>query len=176
MINSPSSDKPIAQQVQDLMTLPQSLCKQRGICCRVATFLGLATPAELEALTHEDSPLGEHAQAFASIFEAYPSHEAVAALAPEFVERVRSKAESQGKQPDDIGFYHCRFVQEDGRCGVHEDRPSGCRGYPVVHEKTLFHPGCGFETAAKVQWQQLDTLLKERFGLSADQIIGGEGA
>ena len=174
---TPSSDnKPIAEQVQDLMTLPQSLCKQRGICCRVATFRGLATPNELELLTKEDSALGEHARAFASIFEAYPNPEAVAAIAPEFVDRVQDKAKEQGKNPEDIGFYHCRFVQEDGRCGVHEDRPTGCRGYPVVHENTLFHPGCGFETAANMQWQQLDTLLKERFGLSANQIVDGEGA
>lgn len=176
MTDSLSHNKPIAEQVQELMTLPQSLCKQRGICCRVATFLGLATPNELEALTWEDSSLGEHARAFASIFKAYPNQEAVAAIAPEFVERVVEKAIAQGKNPEAIGFYYCRFVQEDGRCGVHEDRPTGCRGYPVVHERTLFHPGCGFETAAKVQWQQLDTLLKERFGLSAQQIVGGEGA
>ena len=175
MTDSPSSDKPIAEQVQELMTLPQALCKQRGICCRVATFRGLATPDELTAFTHEDSLLGEHARAFASIFKAYPNSEAVAAIAPQFVERVVEKALAQGKNPDAIGFYHCRFVQEDGRCGVHEDRPTGCRGYPVVHEKTLFHPGCGFETAAKVQWQQLDTLLKARFGLSAHQIMEGEG-
>lgn len=174
MTDSPSSDKPIAEQVQDLMTLPQSLCKQRGICCRVATFRGLATPDELAILAQEDSPLGEHARAFASIFKAYPSPEAVAAVAPEFLERVVEKARAQGKNPDAVGFYHCKFVQEDGRCGVHEDRPTGCRGYPVVHEKTLFHPGCGFESAAKVQWQQLDALLKERFGLSANQIVNNE--
>lgn len=29
---------------------------------------------------------------------------------------------------------HCYFLRE-GRCGVHESRPEGCRLYPLVHDQ-----------------------------------------
>jgi hypothetical protein len=42
---------------------------------------------------------------------------------------------------------------------VHEDRPSGCRAYPIAHENTLFHPGCGYEQQAAVNWQKIKHIL-----------------
>ncbi|MFN8614519.1 MAG: hypothetical protein U0003_01230 [Vampirovibrionales bacterium] len=169
--SSSESSPTVAQQVEALMHLPGSLCKQRGICCRVATFRGLATPQDLATLAQEASPLGDHARAFASIFEPYPTVQAVQAIAPEFVARVAQKAQEKGQSLENIGFYRCRFVLDDGRCGVHEDRPSGCRGYPVVHQNTLFHPGCGYENAVASQWKALDALLKDHFGMGADALL-----
>ncbi|MEB3245902.1 MAG: YkgJ family cysteine cluster protein [Vampirovibrionales bacterium] len=160
--NTPS----LAQEVQSLLKMPQSLCKQRGICCRVATFRELMDEASIRHLAETDeTTLGEMARDFISIFEAFPSQVAVRELADGFVDRVRARAEEIGKDPDAVGFFGCKFVLEDGRCGVHEDRPTGCRTYPFPHERTLYHPGCGFEAQGKQNWARIKTILE---GLGLD--------
>jgi Fe-S-cluster containining protein len=151
----------LAQEVEGLLKMPQSLCKQRGICCRVATFKELMDEANIRrvAETDHETMLGEMARDFISIFEAFPSEAAVRELADGFVDRVRERAVEIGKDPDTVGFFACRFVLEDGRCGVHEDRPTGCRTYPFPHERTLYHPGCGFEAQGQKNWARIKEIL-----------------
>jgi len=150
----------LAAEVEQLMALPQSLCKQRGICCEVAVFKGLRAHPELLALRSQDDMDGEMARDFASIFIPYATQAEAAKLAPHFVETIRQVATKQGQQADDVGFYHCTYVQPDGRCGVHEDRPIGCRKYPIPHHKTLYHPGCGYEATGKRNWARIEEILK----------------
>ncbi|MBK8191194.1 MAG: YkgJ family cysteine cluster protein [Vampirovibrionales bacterium] len=165
------SESPLgmAQEVERLLKMPQTLCKQRGICCRVATFKGSLSIEEIHALGQGDTPDAEHARAFASIFEAYPSQAAVREIADAFVDRVREKALAKGKNPDDVTFFKCRFVLQDGRCGVHEDRPTGCRAYPFPHKNTVFHPGCGFEAQSAQNWARIEEILRE-LGMDPDSL------
>lgn len=156
----------LARDVEQLMRLPQSLCKQRGNCCRVATFKDLKKQDEIEALGQQDDILGEMARDFASVFVPYSTSSEAAAVAPEFVDRVLTRGAEKGLAPEQVGLFHCRYVQADGRCGVHEDRPTGCRTYPFPHEKTLFHPGCGYEKQAQENWQKIKHIL-ETLGLSS---------
>ncbi|MBY0402967.1 MAG: YkgJ family cysteine cluster protein [Cyanobacteria bacterium] len=162
----------LAKQVEQLLKMPQSLCKQRGICCRVATFKGSLSFDEIKALAQPIKPtenrdeeessdeiLQGMARDFVSVFLPYPSQEVVKELAPEFVDRIRSKASEKGQNPDAVSFFHCKYVLEDGRCGVHEDRPVGCRTYPFPHENTIFHPGCGFEKQGAENWNQIKKIL-----------------
>ncbi len=169
MTSSPPPEETLAEQVQRLFTLPQHLCKQQGLCCRVAVFKGLASHQELLTLAHDPSPADPELQAmardFASIFIPHPSHAEAHALAPHFVEEVKARAATQSQPPEAVTFYHCRYVQEDNRCGVHEDRPSGCRAYPIPHSRSLFHKGCGYEAQAKQQLAELKNLL-EPYGLA----------
>ncbi len=159
-----------AEEVEQLMKLPQSLCKQRGACCKVATFKGSLTLEEIKALGHTDEPNAEHARVFASIFQAYESQEAAREVADGFVDRVRNfVAETKGDNPDEVTFFKCRFVQDDGRCGVHEDRPTGCRAYPFPHKHTIFHPGCGFEHQAKQNWQRVEEIM-DVLGMDPDNL------
>lgn len=157
----------LAKEVEQLMKLPQHLCKQRGICCRVATFKGSLGVPEIQELAKEDSLQGEMARDFLSIFEPYPTLAEVQALAAEFVERVRASAAAKGRDPDQTDFFGCRFVLPDGRCGVHEDRPVGCRTYPFPHEKMIYHPGCGFEQQGKQNWARIKEIL-ESLGLLSE--------
>ena len=167
MPNAPMPKETLEEQVQRLFTLPQHLCKQQGLCCRVAVFKGLASHKQLLALAQEpaDPELQAMARDFASIFIPHPSPAEAHALAPHFVEEVQTRAAAQGQAPDAVTFYHCRYVQEDNRCGVHEDRPSGCRAYPIPHSRSLFHKGCGYEAQAKSQLVELKNLL-EPYGLA----------
>jgi Fe-S-cluster containining protein len=150
----------LAAEVEQLMNLPQSLCKQRGICCKVAVFKGLRSHQELLAMARQDDVDGEMARDFASIFIPYATQTEVTRLAPEFVTSIRDTALKQERDPNSVTFYHCTYLQPDGRCGVHEDRPIGCRKYPIPHKKTLFHPGCGYEATAKRNWARIEAILR----------------
>jgi Fe-S-cluster containining protein len=155
-----------AKRVEQLMQLPGHLCKQRGICCQVATFKGLMHGAEILAVAANDTTiLGEMAKDFLSIFEPYPNAETVIPLAPQFVDQVQTNAKAQGRHPDNVGYFKCRYVQADGRCGVHEDRPSGCRHYPIPHHKTLFHHGCGYQAQSMANWAEIESIMTTLQGL-----------
>lgn len=160
--SSPAKGLGYVEQVQQLLKLPQHLCKQRGICCKVATYKGSLSWEEIQALATDPEADGhESARDFASIFIPYPSQTAVREIADEFVDRVRQHVERRGDDPDKITFAHCKYVLEDGRCGVHEDRPLGCRMYPFPHKNTIFHPGCGFEAQGVENWHKIEGILAE---------------
>ena len=150
--------KALGEKIQSLMKLPQSLCKVRGNCCRIATFKGSLSYDELMAMAQSDDPDAQNAKDFATLFIPYSSQDEVRAIANEFVDRVRATADHG--DPDKITFYHCRFLADDGRCQVHEDRPTGCRAYPFPHAKTVYHPGCGFEERGTAQWQKVDNITQ----------------
>lgn len=157
----------LAKEVEQLMKMPQSLCKQRGICCRVATFKGSLSHEAILALANSGKEGSEMARDFASLFLPYAHQDEVRAIAPIFVDRIRTHAAQKGQDPDAVSFFHCRFVLEDGRCGVHEDRPVGCRTYPFPHEQTIYHPGCGFEQQGHQNWQRIKSILS-MLGLNED--------
>lgn len=160
--NSTESPFGLAAEVERLLKMPQHLCKQRGICCKVATFKGSLSFDEIRALAADPAAEGhDQARDFASIFEPYESQAAVRAIADEFVDRVREAAAKKGQDPDKISFFKCKLVLDDGRCGVHEDRPVGCRMYPFPHKNTIFHPGCGFEQQGKANWAQIEAILDQ---------------
>jgi len=156
----PNTQLRLAEEVALLLKLPQHLCKQRGMCCRVATFRGSLSHEQIGAMAADPShPLYMHARDFHSIFLPYPDEAAVRAIADGFVERVRKQTADNGGDPDNISYFHCKYVQEDGRCGVHEDRPTGCRAYPFPHESTVYHPGCGFEQRGVENWNRISEIL-----------------
>ena len=168
------SDSPLglAREVEQLLKMPQSLCKQRGICCRVATFKGSLSFADIQAAATDPAhPDHEMAADFASVFLPYDSQAAVRAIADEFVNRVRASAEGKGQDPDAVSFFHCKYVLADGRCGVHEDRPVGCRTYPFPHKNTIYHPGCGFEQRGHENWGRIEEILNA-LGIDPDDPSG----
>ncbi|MBY0450417.1 MAG: YkgJ family cysteine cluster protein [Cyanobacteria bacterium] len=162
-MTGPEKPSPLgfAQEVEKLMKLPQHLCKQRGICCRIATFKGSLNVDDIRKLSlMGDEPGAEMARDFLSVFEPYATTEEVVEMAPEFVDRVKQTTQLGGGNPDNVSFFKCRFVLADGRCGVHEDRPVGCRTYPFPHKDTIYHPGCGFEQQGKANWQRIEEIIQ----------------
>jgi Fe-S-cluster containining protein len=141
----------LGKKIQELFKLPQSLCKTRGNCCRVATFKGTLNYQDIVALANSDESDATNAQEFLTLFVPYETVEEVIAIAPQFVDRV------QEKNPDS-SFFHCRFLADDGRCLIHEDRPTGCRVYPFPHENTIYHPGCGFEKKGVENWRKIQDI------------------
>lgn len=153
----------LGKKIQQLFRLPQSLCKTRGNCCRVATFKGNLSYVEIQALAASDEANAQNAREFLTLFEPYDSLDDVEKMAPAFIERVYERYPGMAKE---ITFFKCRFVSPEGRCMIHEDRPTGCRVYPFPHEDTIYHPGCGFEQRGVENWhkiQEITQFFEKRF-------------
>jgi len=147
------------KKIQELLKLPQKLCKMCGSCCFIATFKkGLSYEEILELISDpETDPIQvDGAKDFLSVFEPYYSHEEMKKIAPEFYEQVMT----QLKNPNTT-FFRCKYVSKEGACLIHEDRPFLCRIYPVPHERTMFFPGCGFEEQCKINWKKIMEIVEE---------------
>lgn len=127
----------LASQVESLLAMPSSLCNQCGWSCRLVTFKGLTSAEAVQNLAASEGEGAEQARDFLSLFTPYETQAEVKEMAPVFVERVRDVAVSKGLNPDETSFFKCRYLQPDSRCGVYEDRPEGCRRYPLAHPNTI---------------------------------------
>lgn len=117
------------------------LCHKCGKCCRSATTFN--SYSKLKELADAGE---QEAVDFLEIFEPFPSIEAARAVVPEQVDQVLAMVESGENVMDagDITFYHCRYVTEEGLCGIYERRPRCCQDAPY-HGWAVMPPGCGFE-------------------------------
>lgn len=116
------------------------LCHKCGRCCRSATTYN--SHAKLLELAERGEP---EAVDFLEIFEPFPSVEAARAVVPEQVDQVMQEvAHRPDMRVEDVTFYHCRYVTDEGLCGIYERRPRCCREAPG-HGWSLMPPDCGFE-------------------------------
>ncbi len=146
-------------KVQELLKLPQHLCKMCGMCCKIATFKGglsYEEVLELSQSTTEEFSQVDGARNFLSIFKPYPSVEEAKRAAPEFVEMILQKYGRDAK----IAFFCCKFISDDNKCLIHEDRPLLCRMYPIPHERTFYNPSCGFKEQGEKNWQEILEIIK----------------
>jgi Fe-S-cluster containining protein len=124
----------------DLQAERPDLCHKCGRCCRSATtvnnyqtLLKMVEAGEQEAID------------FLSIFEPFSSIEEARKVVPDQVDQVlQVVATRDDMKLDEVTFYHCRYVTEEGLCGIYERRPRCCKDAPY-HGWSLMPPGCGFE-------------------------------
>jgi Fe-S-cluster containining protein len=115
-------------------------CHKCGRCCRSATtfyphskVLELAANGEKQAVD------------FLEVFIPYESIEAARAVVPEQVDQVMKVVKARNDMDEnDITFYHCPHVTEEGLCGIYERRPDCCKDAPG-NGWSVMPPGCGFE-------------------------------
>jgi Fe-S-cluster containining protein len=116
------------------------LCHKCGRCCRSATTFFPFN--KLQELVEQGD---EEATAFLEIFEPFPSVEEARKAVPEQVDRVLETVRARDDMnEDEVTFYHCRYVTEEGLCGIYERRPRCCKEAPY-NGWSLMPPGCGFE-------------------------------
>lgn len=118
---------------------PQRLCLMCGRCCRLATTF--QSYEELKKLAQEGD---KGAQDFLSIFEAYPSMEAAAAVDAPIVENLLKRIETCIEKPEKITFYKCKHIQDNNLCGIYENRLELCDRFPTS-PWAIVPPGCGYE-------------------------------
>lgn len=138
MFNQTSPQPPLSDDTH-AKGLPD-LCHKCGRCCRSATTHNSYVKLQ-ELVAQGDS----EAIAFLEIFEPFESIEAAQAVVPEQVNRVIEEVKSrQDMNLEELTFYHCRYVTEEGMCGIYERRPRCCSEAPY-HGWSMMPPGCGFE-------------------------------
>jgi len=150
----------IVKRVQELLKLPQNLCRMCGKCCRIATFKGALSYEEIKKLaesTTEQASQVEGAKDFLSIFVPYKSREDARKVASEFVDMVLEKFGEDSQ----VSFFCCKFITDENHCQIHEDRPHLCRMYPIPHERTLYNEGCGFAEQGKKNWQEIQDIINK---------------
>lgn len=143
-----------------VLNIPFPSCKQTGNCCRFSTP---STPAV--ELFVKASQGNEFARDYLSIFIPYSNIEEMSKINPEFAEKVEKSIE-EGKckiNIDDIVFYHCKYISENNKCLIYEDRPQLCRDFP--DSPFLILPsGCVYEewsTACKKKYTELKEDLEK---------------
>ena len=142
-----------AQKVEQLLKMPQKLCKMCGLCCKVASFKAGMSYEEIKEIAKDSSnpSQADGARDFLTIFRPISREEAIR-LSPGFVETVLERFKDR---KDKVCFFSCRFIKDGTLCLIHEDRPILCRMYPIPHERTVYHPKCGFKEQSQKNWEEI---------------------
>jgi len=165
----------ILKRVEELLKLPQELCNSCGKCCKMATFKGGLTYDEVLALSKKhptdeiDAIQVDGAKDFLTVFKPFPTMDDARKMSDEFVDGTLAQF---GKKENELTFFTCRYVSEEGRCIIHEDRPHFCRMYPTPHEKTFFNSTCGFKDRALANWAEIKEILEQLEELSKPADLG----
>lgn len=124
------------------ISLPK--CCSLGECCK-----GASPSTPFDQLLKRAGEGDQFARGFFSIMIPYPTHQDAEKVVPGLVQRTIKAAEKldEFNGPEDLVFYHCRYLRDDNKCGVHEDRPQFCRDYPDT-PFVVYAPGCAYETWA----------------------------
>lgn len=136
----------------EFLNIPYPECKQTGQCCRCAT--PSYSPSELLKRASEGDQL---ARDFFSLFVPYNSIEEAREVNPGIVDKalnIALKSLSHDVTTQNLTFYKCRYILENNKCSIHENRPELCRSYPDS-PFLLIPPGCAYE-----EWS---VLCKEKY-------------
>ncbi len=156
-------DKNYVQRVQELLNLPQSLCKQCGQCCNIAIFkFGLTYDEIIELIDNpETEPLqAKGAKDFLSVFEPI-SYEEALKKNQKFVEDISKKL---NKPKERVTFFHCKYLTDDNKCAIHDRRPDLCKHFPICHKDSFFFDGCGYAEQARKNWAEIEKILEKLGG------------
>lgn len=152
--------------------IPLPKCKMQGCCCRAASP---SVPAH--QLLQKAAAGEEFARNFFSIFVPHANHDAARAVVPGLVERTLKAARKDAAfaSEEDVVFYQCRYIGEDNKCRIWEDRPDLCRAYPDS-PFMVFAPDCAFEPwahAVKARFEamkaEVETLKAARDAMLTDE-------
>jgi len=138
--------------------IPLPQCKMQGCCCR-----GASPSVPYHQLLEKAATGDEFARNFFSIFIPHASHDDARKVVSGLVERTLKAAtkDENFKSEADVVFYHCRFIGDDNKCQIWEDRPELCRAYPDT-PFVVFAPNCAFEPWGKA--------VKEKFAAMKEEL------
>ena len=153
-----------AKQVEELLKLPQSLCKMCGQCCNAVIFKnGLKYEEIIELINNPENPelQVKGAKDFLSIFEPI-SYEKALELNKK---AVFSILKWLNKSKEQVSFFHCKYLNADKKCSIHNKRPDLCKHYPVCHKNMFYFDGCGYAETARKNWAEVEKIL-DKIGLN----------
>ncbi len=147
-----------AKKVKELLTLPQSLCKQCGQCCNVAIFKGGLHYDEIIELINnpfEKESQIQGAKDFLSIFDPI-TFEKAQEINYKYTVDILKKL---NKTKDQVTFFHCKYLK-DNKCSDHANRPNLCKVYPVCYKDMYYYDGCGYAETARKNWAEIESIME----------------
>jgi hypothetical protein len=98
---------------------------------------------------------------FLSVFKPYDSIEDARLVEPDQVAQVLKEVEQRpDMKVEELTFYYCEHVTEEGLCGIYERRPRCCQDAPG-HGWSVMPPGCGFEGWQFEQREKQKRLIRD---------------
>jgi Fe-S-cluster containining protein len=147
------------EKINDLIYLPDTLCRQCGLCCKVLVYKGGYTYEELTGFIDKEpeDQKAINASYFLELFKPVSLEEAIK------IDSVYvKKALAFYPERQTVGFYKCQHIDDSTNCcAIYERRPEACKAYPIVHDSTLFHTNCGYQATAVENWKKLQNILRE---------------
>lgn len=139
------NEKPL--KWDELLGVPKpQCCNMQAACCSVAV-----PSIPVKEMLSGAAQGHETCRDLMNVFIPHPSHQAARDFyheQPEHIDRVLRLVAAQNTKtqqaPEDVVFYHCRYLGKDRKCTVYEDRPTFCRDYPASPMAILVK-GCGYE-------------------------------
>jgi len=133
-----------------------------GQCCKCASPSSPTDELIRRAGEGDAKEVNIFAQEFLSIFIPYKTIDEARAVNPKIVERSINTCKSGNNKvsEDKLVFYHCKYISDDNKCLVHEDRPQLCRDYPDM-PYLVFAAGCAYEKWAAKCKAKYELLKKE---------------
>lgn len=142
---------------------PSNACDRSGECCRGAAQ---ASPWKNLLTNAADGDLT--ARSFLNQFIPYATLEEAKQNAPHAVQASTEIAIARNINPQDLIFYHCRYLQGKSDCQVYEDRPALCRDFPESPFGAI--PACcGYYPVAQSCLSSIETLKQELASLKDKQ-------
>lgn len=144
----------IINECSKILNIPYPDCIGCGQCCKCAS--PSVPVAELLELARDNI---NNARDFLNVFVPFENIDEARRVNYDVVEATLKAALNfeNNVSVDKIVFFRCRFISDDNRCLIYEDRPSFCRIYPES-PFLVIAPGCGYEqwsNACKKKYKQL---------------------
>lgn len=144
----------------ELLKVNFPMCSTCGQCCKCASPSTAA-----HNLLQKAAEGNEFARDFFNLFTPYESVDEAKKLFPHTVERSFAASEKSDSQvlPQDVVFYKCRYLSDDNKCTVYEDRSQLCRDYPDS-PFLVFAKGCSYEewsVTCRKKYAELQSQLKD---------------
>lgn len=134
---------------------PKNACDRSGECCR-----GAAQASPWNTILVDAAQGNQTARDFLSQYIPYPNLEAAKASAPHGVEASLAIATQRGNTPDELVFYHCRYLKGQSECQIYEDRPLLCRDFPESPFGAI-PKCCGYHPVAQESLCKIEALRQE---------------
>ena len=106
--------------------ITNGLCKKCGKCCRLTTNLDYSYRELKRQARHGNTEALE----FISIFTPYETIDEAKKIDSYIVEAILELATKKGLKESDITFYKCKYILDNNKCSIYEERPEFCRNRP----------------------------------------------
>lgn len=140
----------------ELFSVAYPNCKSCAKCCKCA-IPSVSYSELIERFNNED----KFAVDFLEMFVPYDTLDEARAASFGTVENVIENLKArEDYAEEELKFFRCKYLNNNDRCDIYEDRPDLCRMYPDT-PFLMLHPGCAYEDWAKECKNKYELFMNE---------------